>query len=90
MRVLINGFGTEVILKEELSLDLTLPTLKEVLRELRSHPGRRWERFVKEDLSLTEGSVVLVNGRNVASLNGLETKINDGDEITLTVLVAGG
>ena len=90
MKIIVNGFGTDIILKEEGSLNPTLPMLKEVLRELRNHPGRRWERFIKEDLSLTEGSVVLVNGRNVASLNGLETKINEGDEVTLTVLVAGG
>jgi molybdopterin converting factor small subunit len=31
-----------------------------------------------------------VNGRNIASLEKLETKIRDGDEITFTVLVAGG
>jgi len=32
----------------------------------------------------------MVNGRNIRSLDGLETKIQDGDELTFTVLVAGG
>ena len=49
-----------------------------------------WRRILKEDLSLQEGCVLLVNGRNIASLEKLETKIRDGDEITFTVLVAGG
>jgi molybdopterin converting factor small subunit len=39
---------------------------------------------------LQEGWVVLLNGRNVASLQKLETEIHDGDELTFTVLVAGG
>jgi molybdopterin converting factor small subunit len=55
----------------------------------RQHEGP-WRRIIKEDLSLQEGCVILVNGRNIASLEKLETKIHDGDEITFTVLVAGG
>jgi len=31
-----------------------------------------------------------VNGRNIGSLGQMETEIRDGDEITFTVLVAGG
>jgi molybdopterin converting factor small subunit len=37
-----------------------------------------------------EGSVILVNGRNIESLDRFETRIDDGDELTFTVLVAGG
>jgi molybdopterin converting factor small subunit len=48
------------------------------------------ERFIKEDLSPVEGSVILVNGRNIWSLDRFETKIHEGDELTFTVLVAGG
>jgi len=60
------------------------------LRTLRDQYTGQLERFIKEDLSPTEGSAILVNGRNIGSLDRLETKIHDGDELTFTVLVAGG
>jgi molybdopterin converting factor small subunit len=90
MKVFINLLGTDVRLKEEISLEPPSPTLKNVLRILRDQYTAQLERFIKDDLSPTEGSAILVNGRNIRSLDGLETKIHDGDELTFTVLVAGG
>lgn len=90
MTILTNVFGTEFVLKRPVILDPEPSTLRGVLVALRrDHPGP-WNRILKEDLSLQEGCVVLVNGRNIASLEKLETEIHDGDEITFTVLVAGG
>jgi molybdopterin converting factor small subunit len=90
MTIITNVFGTEFSLKRPITLDLESPTLRDVLDTLRRHHEGPWGRLLKEDLSLQEGCVVLVNGRNIASLEKLETKIRDGDEITFTVLVAGG
>ncbi len=90
MTFFINVFGTEFVLKRPITLDLQSPTLRDVLLFLqRDHEGP-WKGILKEDLSLQEGYVVLVNGRNIASLERLETSVHDGDEITVTVLVAGG
>jgi len=90
MKVFINIFGTDIRLKQEISLEPASPALKEVLRALKGQYKGSVERFIKDDLSPAEGSAILVNGRNIWSLDRLETKIHDGDEITLTVLVAGG
>jgi len=90
MTIIINVFGTEFVLKRPITLDLESPTLRDVLVALRRDHEGPWKRLVKEDLSLQEGCVVLVNGRNVASLEKLETSIHDGDEITFSVLIAGG
>jgi len=90
MTIITNVFGTEFSLKRPITLDLESPALRDVLAALRRYHEGPWRRFLKEDLSLQEGCVVLVNGRNIASLEKLETKIRDGDEITFTVLVAGG
>jgi molybdopterin converting factor small subunit len=90
MTLFINVFGTEFVLRRPITLDLQSPTLREVLLALqRDHEGP-WKSILKDDLSLQEGCVVLVNGRNIASLEKLETSVHDGDEITFTVLVAGG
>jgi molybdopterin converting factor small subunit len=90
MTIITNVFGTEVALKRPITLNLESPTLRDVLASLQRHHEGPWQRILKEDLSLQEGCVVLVNGRNIASLDKLETEIHDGDEITFTVLVAGG
>ncbi len=90
MTIITNIFGTEFSLKQPITLDLESPTLRDVLAALRGHHEGPWKRILKEDLSLQEGCVVLVNGRNIASLAKLETRIHEGDEITFTVLVAGG
>ncbi len=90
MTIITNVFSTEFSLKQPITLDLESPTLRDVLAVLREHPDGPWRRVLKEDLSPQQGCVILVNGRNIASLEKLETKIRDGDEITFTVLVAGG
>jgi molybdopterin converting factor small subunit len=90
MTIITNVFGTEFALKRPITLDLESPTLRDVLVALQRYHEGPWKRILKEDHSLQEGCVVLVNGRNIASLEKLETEIHDGDEITFTVLVAGG
>jgi molybdopterin converting factor small subunit len=90
MTIITNVFGTEFALKRPIDLDLESPTLRDVFVALQRYHEGPWKRILKEDLSLQEGCVVLVNGRNIASLEKLETEIHDGDEITFTVLVSGG
>ena len=90
MKVFINAFGTDIRLKQEASLEPASPALKDVLRALQDQDKDQLERFIEDDLSLKEGCVILLNGRNIASLDGLETRVQDGDELTFTVLVAGG
>lgn len=90
MTIITNVFGTEFSLKRPITLDFESATLRDVLAVLQRSPEGPWRGILREDLSLQEGCVVLVNGRNIASLENLETKIRDGDEITFTVLVAGG
>ncbi|HYB21158.1 MAG TPA: MoaD/ThiS family protein [Thermodesulfobacteriota bacterium] len=90
MKILVNLLGTDVRLKQETSLHPPSPALEDVLRTLRNQYEGQLHRFIKDDLSPVEGSAILVNGRNIRSLDGLETKIQEGDELTFTVLVAGG
>jgi len=90
MKIFINLLGTDIRLKQEISLEPASPTLRDVLRVLKDEVKGQLDRFIQDDLSLVEGSTILVNGRNILSLDRLETKIHDGDEVTFTVLVAGG
>ena len=87
---MINIFGIEVRLKQETFLDPASPMLKDVLRGLKDQDQGQLERLINDDLLPIDGSVILVNGRNILSLDGWETKIQDGDELTFMVPVAGG
>lgn len=90
MRIIVNIVGVEVKLKQETLLEPISPVLKDVLRALKDQDKGQLERFIKDDLSPVDCSVILVNGRNILSLNGGETKIHEGDELTFMVPVAGG
>jgi molybdopterin converting factor small subunit len=90
VKIFINTFGMGIRLKQPASLEPASPALKDVLRALQEQEKGQLKHFIQDDLSLREGCVILLNGRNIASLDGQETSVHEGDELTLTVLVAGG
>jgi len=90
MTLIVNVFGTEFVLKRPITINLESATLRDLLLALQKDHEGPWKSIIKDDLSLQEGCVVLVNGRNIASLEKLDTSVHNGDEITFTVLVAGG
>lgn len=90
MEIILNVFGPETSLNQRISMEAETASLKDVLEALQKRGEGAWNRLLRPDLTLEKGCVILVNGRNILSLENLETKIHDGDEITLTVLVTGG
>lgn len=90
MKILINLFGPRVKLKQPFLLDLDSGTLRDVLLSIKKNSSHPCNKILKDDFSLKDGWTILVNGRNIFSLKGLDTQIKDGDEITFTVLLSGG
>jgi molybdopterin converting factor small subunit len=90
MRIYVSTFGTDVKLREAVVLTPASPSVRDVLSALREHYRAPVERFLNDDLSPREGAAVLVNGRNILSLDQFATTIREGDELTFTVMVAGG
>lgn len=90
MRVIVNTFGADIKLRQEIVLEPASPSLRDVLSALRDQYQAPLERFLTEDLSPVEGAAILVNGRNMWSLDKFATTIHEGDELTFTVMVAGG
>ena len=89
MRVFVNTFGADIKLRQEVVVDPISPSVHDVLAALLQQYRSPLERFLNDDLSPRDGSAVLVNGRNLLSL-GPATTIREGDELTFTVMVAGG
>ena len=67
------------------------PTLGELLAQLAQRYGAPFRHAVLTgDDALGEAVIILVNGRNVVHLRGLETPLADDDEVSIFPLVAGG
>ena len=90
MNVTISVLGPEITLKQNLTLESESPNLKDVARVLLELDRIKWTPILKDDLPPMQRYTVLINGRNIQSLEGLETKIREGDEIVFTVLIMGG
>lgn len=71
-------------------VDISAPDVKGVLDELeRVHEGLRG--LVRNDAGEVHDHVnVYVNGNAIEDLGGLETPLEDGDEVTIIPALAGG
>ncbi len=65
-------------------------TLKELISRLDNEFDNYFSEKLLESGEITPGSIILLNGKNILHLNDLNTKINDGDQITLFPPSAGG
>ena len=65
-------------------------TVGSVLEKLiANHPALR-ERILDDDGNLQSSINVLVNGRNIRFLNGLDTTVQESDQLALFPPVGGG
>ncbi len=66
-------------------------SLKELLWKLNQEFPSLEKTFTDQLLNDSRSNaLILVNGREISVLNGLETKLNDGDEIVFVPVVHGG
>ena len=66
-------------------------SLKELLKKLCQEMPQLEKTFTDQTLDDSRSNaLILVNGREISVLNGLETKLKDGDEIVFVPVVHGG
>ncbi len=66
-------------------------TLKDLLAKLSEELPKLEKTFSEQQLNDSRSnSLILVNGREISVLEGLETRLNDGDEIVFVPVVHGG
>jgi molybdopterin synthase sulfur carrier subunit len=66
-------------------------SIKELVTEISQEMPALEKTFSDQELNDSRSnSLILINGREISVLNGLETKLNDGDEIVFVPVVHGG
>jgi molybdopterin synthase sulfur carrier subunit len=66
-------------------------TLKQLVTEMSQETPQLEKAFSDQQLTDSlSNALILVNGREISVLNGLETTLNDGDEIVFVPVVHGG
>ena len=64
-------------------------TLGGLLQELVARHGRELEEHLLENGDLAALATVLINGRNALSQGGLQSKLSDGSESNVEIVVLG-
>ncbi len=65
-------------------------SLKDLITKISREMRQLDKTFSDQINDSRSNALVLVNGREISVLNGLETKLNDGDEIVFIPVVHGG
>jgi len=74
----------------ELQFNLSDSTIGEILSLCEKRTPVPFLHKLIENSSIIPGTIILVNGHNILHLKGLETKVNDGDQIALFPPGGGG
>ena len=76
-------------------VELPLPqgsTIKALLAVMAHKWGRKFSSYVSDPghVHLLPHIRILVNGRDIGFINGMETELQDGDEVLMLPLAGGG
>ena len=79
--------------KVDLNIDVDEPTVRAAIDEITSRPDlRELKRLVLdgETLDPRSNALIMVSGREVSTLEGLDTKLKASDELSLLPIAHGG
>lgn len=65
-------------------------TVRDLLQELSQRYGHRFREKVLDGERLSSQVIILVNGRNIVHIKGLDTPLKEDDQISIFPVVAGG
>lgn len=83
-RINLKSPGTKYDVEDEI-------TIIELINKLdQDYDGYFSKKLLEEDKGISKGTIILVNGKNIFHIDKLETKVSDGDVVTLFPPSAGG
>ncbi len=82
----------DIVGKEEIPLSFDSPlTIREILVLLSSMIGRNFEENIFSSMGTLNKYIILgINGKDIRRFDGLDSIIQDGDEISFLPAIAGG
>ena len=86
------GVFRQLIEKDQIAMKLSKATIRDVVQALAESMSLEARRLLI-DPELNDprpNTLILVNGREISALNGLETEVSDGDEVTFIPVAHGG
>lgn len=92
VRVRLVGVFRGLTGQDRVQLKLEHPTVRDVVQAVAGSFSIEARRLLI-DLELSDprpNSLILLNGQEINALNGLQTAVNDGDEVTLIPVAHGG
>ena len=65
-------------------------SLKEILNDIKNKFPKPFANYFDEDFTPKRGTLILINGVDFNTLNGLDTKISSSDQISFIPTISGG
>jgi MoaD family protein len=90
VKVEVMGHLRDLIAREECEVELNVPTVAALIDNLTSTYGKQFGIEVVDSHSGGFMVLILVNGRDIDSLEKSMTPLCEGDKVTIVPLVAGG
>jgi hypothetical protein len=90
MNIKVSVFGPDIIQNHSVRMDHTSPTLRDLAATVLNQTNFPWYNILINDQTLMKGYTALVNGRNIGSLEGFGTRLQENDEVIFTVVISGG
>ena len=94
INVTVKFFTTlrEIAGKKEEKIELShAATVDALLRVLSQKYGKEFNDYIYDNLGNVRGYLqILVNGKSITTLQGLKTKLKEGDQIAILPPVGGG
>ncbi|MCK5261932.1 MAG: MoaD family protein [Thermoplasmatales archaeon] len=81
---------SDAVGKGELELDFDGVTLKDLLKVLVNRYPRLKKEFYTKTGELTDYMCMFVNDKPISALNGINTELENGDELLFFVPISGG
>jgi molybdopterin synthase sulfur carrier subunit len=94
IKVKVKFFTTlrEIVGKKEEQIELSRSvTMEALLRQVSKTYGKEFQDYLYDELGNLRGHLhFLVNGKSITALQGLKTKLREGDQVAILPPVGGG
>lgn len=93
MKVVVKFLATIRMITGESSIELLCTpqdTAGTVMQKLIEKFGMKLKQAIMNETNLKSGIKMIINGRDIDYLNGLDTQLDDGDVIVIIPPIAGG